>query len=122
MKGNCHYRDKLPYVNLTICLLFNSFVGVIAGLNVSQIVNEPTAAAVYYCENGVREDSLILVFDLGGGTFDVSLVDADYDVEKDLLYLMVKASSGHGHLGGLDFTEMMRTLLVQKFLEKCPGS
>lgn len=96
--------------------------GQIAGLNVMQIVNEPTAAAIAFCyDRQIKEKKLALVYDLGGGTFDVSLVQIQYETETSLLYPEVIASNGDGHLGGLDFTSNVRDLFVEEFLRANPG-
>src|SRR5512133_1484327 len=82
--------------------------GEIAGLNVSRIVNEPTAAALAYgLDKG--EDQTILVFDLGGGTFDVSLLEIGEGVVE------VRATSGDNHLGGDDWDQRIVDWLVDKF-------
>ncbi|MGK2887532.1 MAG: molecular chaperone DnaK [Rhodococcus sp. (in: high G+C Gram-positive bacteria)] len=82
--------------------------GEIAGLNVSRIVNEPTAAALAYgLDKG--EDQTILVFDLGGGTFDVSLLEIGEGVVE------VKATSGDNHLGGDDWDSKVVDWMVKKF-------
>ena len=82
--------------------------GEIAGLNVSRIVNEPTAAALAYgLDKG--EDQTILVFDLGGGTFDVSLLEVGEGVVE------VKATSGDNHLGGDDWDARIVEWMVKKF-------
>ncbi|WP_374457090.1 molecular chaperone DnaK [Nocardioides sp.] len=82
--------------------------GEIAGLNVSRIVNEPTAAALAYgLDKG--EDQTILVFDLGGGTFDVSLLEIGEGVVE------VKATSGDNHLGGDDWDNRVVEWMVKKF-------
>ncbi|WP_104106957.1 molecular chaperone DnaK [Nocardioides sp. 616] len=82
--------------------------GEIAGLNVSRIVNEPTAAALAYgLDKG--EDQTILVFDLGGGTFDVSLLEIGEGVVE------VKATSGDNHLGGDDWDNRVVAWMVDKF-------
>ncbi len=82
--------------------------GEIAGLNVSRIVNEPTAAALAYgLDKG--EDQMILVFDLGGGTFDVSLLEVGEGVVE------VKATSGDNHLGGDDWDSRVVDWMVKKF-------
>src|ERR671927_1508903 len=73
--------------------------GEIAGLRVLRIINEPTAAALAYGLDKGKEDELILVFDLGGGTFDVSLLEVGKD-EDDFSTIQVKATSGDNHLGG----------------------
>jgi molecular chaperone DnaK len=83
--------------------------GAIAGLNVLRIINEPTAAALAYgLDKGEREQT-ILVFDLGGGTFDVSLLE----IEEGLI--QVKATAGDNHLGGDDWDQAVVAFLVQKF-------
>jgi molecular chaperone DnaK len=76
--------------------------GQIAGLNVLRIVNEPTAAALAYGLEKGKEDELILVFDLGGGTFDVSLLEVGKD-EDDFSTIQVRATNGDNHLGGDDW-------------------
>jgi molecular chaperone DnaK len=82
--------------------------GEIAGLNVSRIVNEPTAAALAYgLDKG--DDQTILVFDLGGGTFDVSLLEIGEGVVE------VKATSGDNHLGGDDWDNRIVEWMVNKF-------
>jgi len=82
--------------------------GEIAGLNVARIVNEPTAAALAYgLDKG--EDQTILVFDLGGGTFDVSLLEIGEGVVE------VKATSGDNHLGGDDWDQRIVDWMVTKF-------
>jgi molecular chaperone DnaK len=82
--------------------------GEIAGLNVSRIVNEPTAAALAYgLDKG--DDQTILVFDLGGGTFDVSLLEIGEGVVE------VKATSGDNHLGGDDWDSRVVDWMVNKF-------
>ena len=75
--------------------------GQIAGLNVLRIVNEPTAAALAYGLEKGKEDELILVFDLGGGTFDVSLLEVGKD-EDDFSTIQVRATNGDNRLGGDD--------------------
>jgi molecular chaperone DnaK len=82
--------------------------GEIAGLNVSRIINEPTAAALAYgLDKG--DDQTILVFDLGGGTFDVSLLEIGDGV------IEVKATSGDNHLGGDDWDEKVVEWIVNRF-------
>ncbi|HVX52900.1 molecular chaperone DnaK [Nocardioides sp.] len=82
--------------------------GEIAGLNVARIVNEPTAAALAYgLDKG--DDQTILVFDLGGGTFDVSLLEIGEGVVE------VKATSGDNHLGGDDWDNRIVEWMVTKF-------
>ncbi|HYO03479.1 MAG TPA: molecular chaperone DnaK [Mycobacterium sp.] len=83
--------------------------GQIAGLEVQRIVNEPTAAALAYGLDKADNDQTILVFDLGGGTFDVSLLDIGDGVVE------VRATSGDNHLGGDDWDDRIVTWLVDKF-------
>jgi molecular chaperone DnaK len=79
--------------------------GTIAGLEVLRIINEPTAAALAYGLDKGKEDELILVFDLGGGTFDVSLLEVGKDPEDGFSTIQVKATSGDNMLGGDDWDE-----------------
>ena len=79
--------------------------GEIAGLNVLRIINEPTAAALAYGLDKGKEDELILVFDLGGGTFDVSLLEVGKDPEDDFSTIQVRATNGDNKLGGDDWDE-----------------
>ena len=83
--------------------------GQIAGLNVLRIVNEPTAAALAYGLDKGEKEQTILVFDLGGGTFDVSLLEIGEGVVE------VRATSGDNHLGGDDWDERVVDWLVDKF-------
>ncbi len=83
--------------------------GTIAGLNVLRIVNEPTAAALAYGLDKGEKEQTILVFDLGGGTFDVSLLEIGDGVVE------VRATSGDNHLGGDDWDERVVNWLVEKF-------
>ncbi|MHA6623933.1 molecular chaperone DnaK [Pseudonocardia sichuanensis] len=83
--------------------------GQIAGLNVLRIVNEPTAAALAYGLDKGEKEQTILVFDLGGGTFDVSLLEIGEGVVE------VKATNGDNHLGGDDWDERVISWLVDKF-------
>ena len=79
--------------------------GEIAGLNVLRIINEPTAAALAYGLDKGKEDELILVFDLGGGTFDVSLLEVGKDPEDGFSTIQVRATSGDNKLGGDDWDD-----------------
>jgi molecular chaperone DnaK len=83
--------------------------GQIAGLNVLRIVNEPTAAALAYGLDKGEKEQTILVFDLGGGTFDVSLLEIGDGVVE------VRATSGDNHLGGDDWDQRIVNWLVDKF-------
>lgn len=90
--------------------------GTIAGLNVLRIINEPTAAAIAYGLDkkggGIKGEKNILVFDLGGGTFDVSILTIDEGVFE------VKAVSGDSHLGGEDFDSCLVEYFAQEFKRK----
>src|SRR3954468_8266282 len=87
--------------------------GEIAGLNVLRIVNEPTAAALAYGLDKGKEDELILVFDLGGGTFDVSLLEVGKD-EDDFSTIQVRATSGDNRLGGDDWDNRIVEYLIKQ--------
>ena len=87
--------------------------GQIAGLNVQRIVNEPTAAALAYGLEKGKEDELILVFDLGGGTFDVSLLEVGKD-DDGFSTIQVRATSGDNKLGGDDWDERIVNWLVEQ--------
>ena len=89
--------------------------GEIAGLNVLRIINEPTAAALAYGLDKGKEDELILVFDLGGGTFDVSLLEVGKD--DGFSTIQVKATSGDNRLGGDDWDNRIVEHLIKKFKE-----
>ncbi|XP_056397251.1 heat shock 70 kDa protein-like [Hyla sarda] len=87
--------------------------GVIAGLNVLRIINEPTAAAIAYgLDKGSRGERNVLIFDLGGGTFDVSILTIDDGIFE------VKATAGDTHLGGEDFDNRMVNHFVEEFKRK----
>jgi len=87
--------------------------GQIAGLNVLRIINEPTAAALAYGLEKGKEDELILVFDLGGGTFDVSLLEVGKD-EDGFSTIQVRATSGDNHLGGDDWDARIVEHLIKE--------
>lgn len=85
----------------------------IAGLEATQIINEPTAAAIAYGLQEAAEDAQnVLVFDLGGGTFDVTIVSIDNGVFE------VKATHGDTHLGGEDFDNLLIDLCKKKMKEE----
>lgn len=86
--------------------------GTKAGLEVERILNEPTAAALSYGLEHMEEESHILVYDLGGGTFDVTLLEMFDGV------LEVKASSGDNQLGGKDFDEKLMEYLIDRFQQQ----
>ena len=83
--------------------------GEIAGLNVLRIINEPTAAALAYGLDKADQEQTILVFDLGGGTFDVSLLEIGDGVVE------VKATNGDNNLGGDDWDQALVDHLVKTF-------
>jgi molecular chaperone DnaK len=87
--------------------------GEVAGLNVLRIINEPTAAALAYGLERGKEDELILVFDLGGGTFDVSLLEVGKD-DDEFSTIQVRATSGHNDLGGDDWDQRVVDHLLQQ--------
>lgn len=82
--------------------------GELAGLKVERMISEPTAAAVAYGLYDKNQDTRFLVFDLGGGTFDVSILELYHNI------LEVRAVAGDNYLGGEDFTEVMAKLFLQK--------
>ena len=83
--------------------------GTIAGLKVERVINEPTAAAIAYGLDKQDREETILVFDLGGGTFDVTLLNIDNGVFE------VKATSGNTHLGGEDFDQRLMDHFISQF-------
>ena len=87
--------------------------GRIAGLDVKRIINEPTAAAMAYGEDKVKGEKKIAVYDLGGGTFDISIIDIDeVDGEKTFEVL---STNGDTHLGGEDFDNLLINYLISEF-------
>src|SRR6187455_3095411 len=87
--------------------------GEIAGLNVLRIINEPTAAALAYGLDKGKEDELILVFDLGGGTFDVSLLEVGKD--DDFSTIQVRSTAGDNRLGGDDWDQRLVDYFIKQF-------
>merc|ERR1719270_2407896 len=83
--------------------------GTIAGMTVMRIINEPTAAAIAYGLDKKHKDTNIIVYDLGGGTFDVSLLTLDEGVFE------VVATNGDTHLGGQDFDQRVIEFFVKSF-------
>ena len=87
--------------------------GAIAGLNILRIINEPTAAAIAYgLDANNKTEKTVLIFDLGGGTFDVSLLSIDDGIFE------VKATAGDTHLGGEDFDSRLVNHFIQEFKRK----
>ena len=114
--AEAYLGEKVTDAVVTVPAYFNDAqrhatkeAGEIAGLNVLRIINEPTAAAFAYGLNKGEKEQTILVFDLGGGTFDVSLLDIGEGVVE------VKATHGDNHLGGDDWDEKVMEWLVKKF-------
>ncbi|MCQ4081669.1 molecular chaperone DnaK [Streptomyces sp. RB6PN25] len=112
--AEAYLGEKVTDAVVTVPAYFNDAerqatkeAGEIAGLNVLRIVNEPTAAALAYGLD--KEDQTILVFDLGGGTFDVSLLEIGDGVVE------VKATNGDNHLGGDDWDQRIVDYLVKQF-------
>ncbi|CAN6295580.1 unnamed protein product [Urochloa humidicola] len=95
--------------------------GAIAGLNIMRIINEPTAAAVAYGLDRMAigsEGRTVLVFDLGGGTMDVSLLKIDPGMDIEMALFEVKAIAGDTHLGGVDFDNEMVKYSLREFIKK----
>ncbi len=88
--------------------------GEIAGLNVRRIINEPTAAALAYGFDN-KKDEKIVVYDLGGGTFDVSVLEVAYDATTSQNTIEVRATNGDTHLGGDDFDQRIIQWIVDEF-------
>ncbi len=112
--AEAYLGEKVTDAVITVPAYFNDAerqatkeAGEIAGLNVLRIVNEPTAAALAYGLD--KDDQTILVFDLGGGTFDVSLLEIGDGVVE------VKATNGDNHLGGDDWDQRVVDYLVKQF-------
>ncbi|MDJ0319071.1 molecular chaperone DnaK [Pseudarthrobacter sp. PS3-L1] len=116
--------EKVTDAVITVPAYFNDAerqatkeAGEIAGLKVLRIVNEPTAAALAYGLDKGKEDELILVFDLGGGTFDVSLLEVGKD-EDDFSTIQVRATSGDNRLGGDDWDQRIVDYLLNQLKVK----
>ncbi|MFC4903276.1 molecular chaperone DnaK [Kocuria oceani] len=116
--------DKVTDAVITVPAYFNDAerqatkeAGEIAGMNVLRIVNEPTAAALAYGLEKGKEDELILVFDLGGGTFDVSLLEVGKD-EDDFSTIQVRATAGDNRLGGDDWDQRIVDWLLSQVKSK----
>lgn len=108
--------EKVTKAVITVPAYFNDAerqatkdAGKIAGLEVERIINEPTAAALAYGLDKMEEDQTILVYDLGGGTFDVSILELGDGVFE------VKSTAGDNRLGGDDFDQVIIDYLVEQF-------
>ena len=122
--AEAYLNDKVTDAVITVPAYFNDAerqatkeAGEIAGLNVLRIVNEPTAAALSYGLDKGKEDELILVFDLGGGTFDVSLLEVGKD-EDGFSTIQVRATSGDNRLGGDDWDQRIVNWLLEQVKSK----
>ena len=116
--------EKVTDAVITVPAYFNDAerqatkeAGEIAGLKVSRIVNEPTAAALAYGLDKGQEDELILVYDLGGGTFDVSLLEVGKD-EDGFATIQVRATAGDNRLGGDDWDQRIVDWLLESAKSK----
>ena len=126
LKGDAEafLNDTVTDAVITVPAYFNDAerqatkeAGEIAGLNVLRIVNEPTAAALAYGLDKGNEDEHILVFDLGGGTFDVSLLEVGKD-EDGFSTIQVRATSGDNRLGGDDWDQRVVDWLLEQVKSK----
>ena len=114
--AEAYLGEKVDKAVITVPAYFNDAqrqatknAGKIAGLEVERIINEPTAAALAYGLDKQDKSQTILVYDLGGGTFDVSILELGDGVFE------VKATSGNNHLGGDDFDKIVSDYLVEEF-------
>lgn len=112
--------EKVSEAVITVPAYFNDAqrqatkdAGRIAGLTVKRIINEPTAAALAYGLDKGKGNRIIAVYDLGGGTFDISIIEID-DVDKEKTF-EVLATNGDTHLGGEDFDNRLINFLVEEF-------
>merc|ERR1712142_200001 len=119
--AEAYLGEKVTHAVVTVPAYFNDAqrastkdAGTIAGLNVMRIINEPTAAAIAYGLDKITDEKNILVFDLGGGTFDVSLLTIDGGVFE------VISTNGDTHLGGEDFDQRVMEYFM-KLIKKKTG-
>uniref|UniRef100_A0AAR2J6U6 Heat shock cognate 71 kDa protein n=2 Tax=Pygocentrus nattereri TaxID=42514 RepID=A0AAR2J6U6_PYGNA len=118
--AEAYLGQKVTNAVITVPAYFNDSqrqatkdAGVIAGLNVLRIINEPTAAAIAYgLDKGKKGERNVLIFDLGGGTFDVSILTIEDGIFE------VKATAGDTHLGGEDFDNRLVNHFVEEFKRK----
>merc|ERR1711953_1062061 len=117
--AEAYLGKKVTHAVVTVPAYFNDGqrgatkdAGVIAGMTVLRIINEPTAAAIAYGLDKKHKDTNIIVYDLGGGTFDVSLLTLDEGVFE------VVATNGDTHLGGQDFDERVMNHFIKVFKRK----
>merc|ERR1711871_1743749 len=117
-----YLEDKVEHAVVTVPAYFNDAqrqatkdAGTISGMTVQRIINEPTAAAIAYGMDKKEGEKNILVFDLGGGTFDVTLLTIDNGVFE------VLATNGDTHLGGEDFDQRVMQYFIKMFKKKNGG-
>jgi len=117
--AEAYLGKKVTHAVVTVPAYFNDAqrastkdAGTIAGLNVMRIINEPTAAAIAYGLDKITDEKNILVFDLGGGTFDVSLLTIDGGVFE------VISTNGDTHLGGEDFDQRVMEYFMKLYKKK----
>jgi len=120
--SEAYLGKEVPNAVITVPAYFNDAqrqatkdAGAIAGLNVLRIINEPTAAAIAYGLDNKQKEQNVLIFDLGGGTFDVSLLTIDDGIFE------VQATAGDTHLGGEDFDNRIVNHFVAEFKRKNRG-
>lgn len=119
--AEAYIGEKVSEAVITVPAYFNDSqrqatkdAGKIAGLEVKRIINEPTAAAFAY-SLGKEKDEKIAVYDLGGGTFDISILDIGYDKDEKQFTTEVKSTNGDTHLGGDDFDQVLIEWLTAEF-------
>ena len=118
--AEAYLGKDVPSVVVTVPAYFNDSqrqatkdAGAIAGINVLRIINEPTAAAIAYgLDKKVGAERNVLIFDLGGGTFDVSVLSIEDGIFE------VKSTAGDTHLGGEDFDNRLVNHFIQEFKRK----
>jgi heat shock 70kDa protein 1/2/6/8 len=117
--AEAYIGEKVTDAVVTVPAYFNDSqrqatkdAGQISGLNVLRIINEPTAAAIAYGLDKKSEEKMVLIFDLGGGTFDVSLLCIDDGIFE------VKSTAGDTHLGGEDFDNILMKYFIDEFKRK----
>lgn len=111
-----HLSGEVKHAVVTVPAYFNDLqrqstkdAGKLAGLEVLRVINEPTAAALAYGIDKKKSDGTVAVFDFGGGTFDISILDIDECVFE------VRATNGNTHLGGEDFDILLLKYILDKF-------
>lgn len=114
-----HLPDGVEHAVVTVPAYFNDSqrqatknAGKLAGLNVLRVINEPTAAALAYGIDKKQSDGVVAVFDFGGGTFDISILEIEDCVFE------VRATNGNTHLGGEDFDILLLKYIIEDFQKK----